>query len=230
MTIYPSTRVLPYVYQLTHKTTGQFYIGYREANSTPSHLDLPKYRTSSKVISEIGFDNFEWIIVAEFFSGNDAYDHEQWMIKESFDNPLILNGQYRANGKARFKAVCRPHSDETKAKISAAGRGRKLSEEHKAILNAVHIGRLNSEETKIKMSIAHLNKPKTAAHKENLSSAKSMTWCVIRPDGIRETIINMKAFCISNGLDPTHMGRVAAGKAKHHKGYVCSKNIPKIGC
>ena len=27
----------PYVYKLTHKETGQFYIGYREANKLPGY-------------------------------------------------------------------------------------------------------------------------------------------------------------------------------------------------
>ena len=50
MIIYPSSKVLPYVYTCTHKESGKIYIGYRCANKLPSHLDLPKYRTSSKIV------------------------------------------------------------------------------------------------------------------------------------------------------------------------------------
>ena len=57
---------LPYVYRLDHPTTGEFYIGYRSANKKPSHLDLPEYKTSSKIVNP-RFEEFNWIILAEFF-------------------------------------------------------------------------------------------------------------------------------------------------------------------
>ena len=77
MPIYPSSRVLPYVYVITHKETGQFYIGYRCNNKVPSSADLGiKYFTSSKKIKAIGFSSFNFIIVAEFFSKEAAFDFE----------------------------------------------------------------------------------------------------------------------------------------------------------
>src|ERR1035437_9879323 len=67
MSIYQSTKVSPYVYWLTHKETGQFYIGYREAHLVPSDQDLGFfYFTSSKQIKTLKFENFNHRIVAVF--------------------------------------------------------------------------------------------------------------------------------------------------------------------
>ena len=53
MNNYPSTRVKPYVYMGHNPVTGEFYIGYREANTKPSHIDLFDYRTSSNRVRPI---------------------------------------------------------------------------------------------------------------------------------------------------------------------------------
>jgi hypothetical protein len=118
MNIYPSTKVLPYVYWCTNRITGEFYIGYHESNSLPSHLDLPKYKTSSEYVKPI-FYQFDCHIVAEFFDGDDAFDFEQRLIQENWHDPLILNKQFRLpNGNIRFKSnahikvIC-PHCYES---------------------------------------------------------------------------------------------------------------------
>lgn len=106
MATYNSTRSCPYVYICTHKTSNEFYIGYREKNvkyNLPSDQDLPKYKTSSKKV-RARFDEYSWKILAEFTAGDDAYDFEQQLISENWNNPLLLNGYYRlTNGKKRFK-------------------------------------------------------------------------------------------------------------------------------
>lgn len=142
-------RVIPYVYRLTHKETGQFYIGYREANRIQSHLDLPIYQTSSEYISDIGFDKFNWEIVAEFFDGAHAYDFENELIKESFDNPLCLNKHYKLHkiGEARFKIT-----EESISKMAVSKTGKTLSEETKRRMSESRFGKIQSEETKKKRS------------------------------------------------------------------------------
>lgn len=95
----------------THKTTGQIYVGYREANKIPSDRDLFIYRTSSKIIRP-NFDDYDWFIVAEFFAGDDAYDFEQQLIYEYRDNQLLLN-QHCTYGQQRWKPKVGPQSTET---------------------------------------------------------------------------------------------------------------------
>ena len=123
MIIYHSTVVRPYVYFGIHKVTGEIYVGYREANKLPSNLDLFIYRTSSKVVHP-NFDEYDWYIVAEFFAGNDAYDFEQQLIYEHWDNPLLLN-RHCNYGKRRFKsAIGDQISAKTRERMSAAKKGK----------------------------------------------------------------------------------------------------------
>lgn len=113
MSIYPSLKVLPYVYMGIHKTTGKVYYGYREANTTPSHIDIYKYKTSCKQKDFI-FEEFNWIILAEFFDSGDAYDFEQSLIINMWGNPLLVNKRCYHNrnwfksktlGKAAYKNI-----------------------------------------------------------------------------------------------------------------------------
>ena len=125
MTIYSSDKAVPYVYLCTHKETGKFYIGYREANvklNRPSHLDLPEYKTSSTVVNP-EWSNYTWTIVAEFFDPSHAYTFEQQMICDNWKNPLLLNGQYRLGKIKQFRnsGSC---SDKSKKKMSDARKGK----------------------------------------------------------------------------------------------------------
>lgn len=150
-TIYTSEKVLPYVYKVTHKTTEQFYIGYRESNKVPSHLDLPKYKTSSKNIFSL-FDEFSYTIIAEFFNGSDAYDYEQKLIYDNWNDPLILNKNCRHNGK-QFRLS--HHTEETKNKISKSRYGMKFTELHKINIGLSSKGRSGYWKDK-NLSSAHI--------------------------------------------------------------------------
>ena len=132
-----STKVLPYVYLLTHTSTGQFYIGYRCANKIPSSEDIFKYQTSSSYVKRIGFDQFNISIIAEFFNSEYAYEFEQALIYENFTNPLILNKTVCVD-KQHFRL--RDHSPETKLKMSASRIGIKKSPEMIAKMSASKTG------------------------------------------------------------------------------------------
>ena len=147
MNIYQSTEVRPYVYICTHKITDEFYIGSRCYNiklNVVSHLDFPNYKTSSKTVKS-NFDDYNWIIFAEFFNDKDAYDCEQQLIFENWNNPLLLNKMCHY-GKNRFKPiVAYQHTEETKAKISAANKGKsKIRTPEHAIKLSSAISKSNS--------------------------------------------------------------------------------------
>src|SRR3989304_2364230 len=119
MNIYTSTKVLPYVYRLDHPVTGEFYIGYRSANKTPSSEDLGiLYFTSSKEASR-RFNEFTITIIAEFFKKEDAYIFEQQLIHENWSNLLKLNKRC-FHGSNNFFVVVGPKSYITKNKIRIA--------------------------------------------------------------------------------------------------------------
>ena len=159
MSIYQSIKPAPYVYMCVHKTTGQFYIGYREKNvylNRTSDTDLPLYRTSSKYINPV-FEEYNWHIVAEFVDGASAYDFEQVLIQEYWDHPLLLNRQYHIAGDTRFRN--NGHSEETKQKIKQARLGQIITEDHKRSISEAKKGK--------KMP------PRTTEHKRNISIAKT---------------------------------------------------------
>jgi hypothetical protein len=94
-------KIYPYVYKCTHKITGQFYLGYREANvslARTAEVDMPLYKTSSKKIHD-KFHEYHWEIIAVMFTGEYAYELEQLLIREEWDNPLCINGNI--SGKFR---------------------------------------------------------------------------------------------------------------------------------
>lgn len=116
----------PYVYKLTHKITSQFYIGYRCANKLAPEQDILIYQSSSRIVRNMGFDNFNIEILAVFFDKESAYDFEQQIIYENMSDCLILNKSVFIGGR-RF--VNHGHTPETKRKMSQIRKGVKKSPE-----------------------------------------------------------------------------------------------------
>lgn len=166
--LYETTKPAPYVYICTHKETSQFYIGYRERNvrtNTPSSMDIGvSYFTSSPHVRST-FSEYEFCVVAEFFDATEAYWFEQELIKENWNNPLLLNKQFydRNTTKGIFRHTgktsgftghhhteetkrkkSKPHTEETKKKISEKVAGEKHP----------NFGKQRSEESKLKQSMS----------------------------------------------------------------------------
>lgn len=159
MNICQSTIPHPYVYMCVHKITKEFYIGYREKNvklGLPSTSDLPKYKTSSKKVKPI-FEEFTWKILAEFETGDYAYDFEQELISEHWGDPLLLNENKFINGSKRFKKNV--VSEETRHKISKSNTGKSISVETRHKISTMLKGKPKSSDTIIKMC-----KPKSPEH------------------------------------------------------------------
>jgi hypothetical protein len=124
--------VKPYVYRLTHRATGRFYIGFRSKNVKlrRHHSDDlgVKYFTSSREITKSTFSEYDSVILGEFDTAEQAYWFEQTSIDENWTNPLLINKRNQKSYRKSF-LVC-SQSQRTKDKIAAAIRGRVRSEEH----------------------------------------------------------------------------------------------------
>ena len=151
-------KVLPYAYKITHKETGQFYIGSRTSKLAKHYSeDLGfKYFTSSNYVKELGFENFKIDWIEEFDDSETAYDWEQMLIYVNLKDPLCLN------------KVC--HFG--KMKWSTTGLKIVLTEEHKRKISASGIGRKMSKETKNKIAISNTGKKFTDERKSNISKSK----------------------------------------------------------
>jgi hypothetical protein len=164
MYIYNSTQVRPYVYLCTHKETGKFYIGYREKNvklNLTSDQDLPLYKTSSNIVKS-NFAEYTWEILAEFTTGDSAYDFEQQLISENWNNPLLLNESCRYGSTNRFKdgMLGKTHNIHTKEILRANKQGKTYeelygpdkAEELKKNASVKSTGRRHTDKTKEKLS------------------------------------------------------------------------------
>jgi hypothetical protein len=82
----------------------------------------------------------------------------------------------------------RKHSDETRAKMSAAHKGKSKSAEHAAKVGAAHKGKKRSEEYKKKLSVAHMGKIISLETRAKLSESAKLQWSdpLRRPDKSRK--------------------------------------------
>jgi hypothetical protein len=100
---------MAYVYRLTHKIDGRFYIGYRVRND----VDLGvKYFSSSKYINSDNFHEFSPEIIASGLERDAAYDLEQRLIFNDWNHPLIMN-ESCYHEKRRFRNKPGYSLDET---------------------------------------------------------------------------------------------------------------------
>lgn len=143
MTIYTSEKVMPYVYMGIHKETGEFYIGSRWANKTPSTSDLGVFYFTSSTKIKPRFAEFDWQVVAEFFDKDDAFAYEQSLIQQHWCNERMLNSMFSLNGKPGYSGMTgKQHSTETRMLMSwrALGLDDKVAE-YKAAKLAEHYKR-----------------------------------------------------------------------------------------
>jgi len=183
--------ILPYVYRLTHKLTNHFYIGYRCKNvylNKSSKDDLGVvYFTSSKLINSKNINDYDIEIIAEFYTSNDAYDFEQELIREYWDNPLLINDHYHRDGVGRWKNP--GHTTQTREKIRLArvgqkrsavsiakqkrsSEGRTLTETHKRNLAISKMGDRNPMFGKPAHNRLQLSAEELVQHKKNLNHQK----------------------------------------------------------
>lgn len=246
MIIYQSEQVQPYVYKGTHKITGQVYIGSRSSKKQklPSHLDLQKYKTSSKVVRPI-FHEFDWVIVAEFFEPEDAYKHEQLLISEQWDNSkeLSLNLQHRL-GKGSWNTIGREPvnkgikgiiklSDEVKDKMSKSRSGVKKSKEHRNNIGKARQGKKYSlREPKIITGRPHkgkrgpqlnpfkgIRKSKTEEQILNESINRTKLFDFITPAGFVIEQISIKDICSQFNLNRINAHPKFSANGKY-KGFI----------
>ena len=158
--------VLPYCYKITHKTTGQFYIGSR-CNKSAKHYSEDfgiKYFTSSKEVKELGFENFKIDWIEEFPTKELAYDWEQMMIHVNLKDPLCLN-KFSTFKNKKFSYSGKTHSEESRLKISNKAKNRIVSKETRNKMSNTRKGKKPSEEAKLKMSLSKQNISKETRNK-----------------------------------------------------------------
>ena len=170
-----------YIYKITNKENGKFYIGKR---STKRDIHKDKYMGSSKAIGKdvkLHPEKYVKVIICQCESEDEAYKTEALLVtQELVDDPMCYNlvvGGRRGN----FEVISR--------KISQSLRGKKLSEETKRKMSESHrgtIGFRHSEESKRKMSEKAMGRQ---------AWNKGTSWSAETIEKIRQSAKNRKKAC-----------------------------------
>lgn len=113
------------------------------------------------------------------------------------------------------------HTEESKAKISAANKGRNLgvsrdfTEEHCKNISKAKKGKKLSPEHKEKVVNALVGRKQPKSQKQKVADANSMDWLVTTPDGKEIKITNLRQFCKENNLSQGSL--TTYGKSKGFK-------------
>lgn len=191
-----------YTYKLVHINTNQIYIGSRKTKKSNPYDDLGiKYFSSSKIVKEIGFDNFYFGVIETFNDFDSCYWSEQNLIETNFLNLCLNRSYYRKTNNSRIFSMSgrkqtkehiekrisnkkgKPggmkgkfHSEETKLKISNSNKGKKLTPESIEKIRIGNIGKVDTQETKLKKSLSKIGKPSNAkGHKQTEDHKKKVS-------------------------------------------------------
>lgn len=186
----------PYIYKVTDKVTGEFYIG----SQCSGKVIGKNYFTSStnKSFKEKLKSNpaqFEIKIIGTFTDPESCVLQENIFIKFYITNPLCLNKFCIIGNKHQFstsgthpseetkKKLSESHkgqfvSEETRKKLSITSKNRRCSENTRKLLSALNKGKNNprygkclNEEQKRKISEANKGKHISEEHKRKLSES-----------------------------------------------------------
>lgn len=168
------------LYQTTNLINNKIYIGVHKLSNT---IDSKRYLGSGNAlklaIRKYGRKSFTRTTLTEFNCASEAYVAEAGVVTKEFcsreDTYNIKTGGIGGLG-GRLGAKC---TEEHKAKIGAANKGKIISEAHKVILRAVNIGnknclgRVHTEEARAKIKAARKNQIITEKHKAKMRASKT---------------------------------------------------------
>ena len=162
-----------YVYKITCKINGEFYFG--SSFNAKSDWYWGGGRRIKERISQYGKDNFIKEILGEFYDRTIAHQVENEYIEQFRHDDKCLNkklehhfGSFSEDSRSKNSAAKlgenhpmyrKHHTEETRAKMSAAHLGKHFSKEHRAKMSAALRGKHHTEETRAKISAALRGKP-----------------------------------------------------------------------
>lgn len=189
------------IYSITNTANGKVYIGQTRqglARRKGEHIhrfnlgerDHKLYRAMRKY----GIDKFRFEVVKYASKVEDLDELEMRFIAE-------FNSFQRG-----YNMTCGGDSisDETRAKLSAIHKGRKITWYDKVLATR-----------KINRAKNGPNDCPVRGEKSKLSKQ----YLVRKPDGTEQVVTGIRQFCRDNSLDHATLFAVLAGKQRHHKGY-----------
>lgn len=217
------------IYLITNKLNTKKYVGQTTMTIEERwkrHCWRCTLKTKRQIISsailKYGKENFQIFEIDYANSLEEANRKEvYWGL---FYNALCPNGYNLKLGGRCYSAT----SNETRAKIGLANKGKKASPETIKRLSESHKGFKVADGTKEKLSI--LNKGKKSHHNTNKAASSKVCkkYVFISPEGKEVVIINMRKFCLENNLGIPSMSYLATGKKKIYKGWRCKEVLGRM--
>ena len=140
---------MPYVYQITHRETGEFYIGSKYAiSSTPenttSYLGSPKGKTARCCRYKYLLSNEKHLlnktILGVFDTKEEAVEYEAEMHDKLFNDSLCLNGAKQTSTKFSGVFIGKDHQMFGKVHTDESRQKMRLAKVHKAKLKLAKVG------------------------------------------------------------------------------------------
>ena len=155
------------IYKITNQINGKSYVG-QTTTSLSQRMASHRYADSviGNAIRKYGWENFSVEVLEECDTKEELNEREIfWIAALNCKTPNGYNRSDGGDGPTGY--VC---SDETRAKLSAAGKGKKKSPEHRAKIGAGNRGKKQTPEAKAKISAARRGKSTTPETKAKLIS------------------------------------------------------------
>ena len=155
------------IYKITNQLNGKSYVG-KTTTSLKQRMASHKCADSviGKAIRKYGWENFSVEVIEECETPEQLNEREIfWIAALNCKTPNGYNRSDGGDGPTGY--VC---SDETRAKLSAAGKGVPKSPEHRAKIGDGNRGKKQTPEAKAKLSAAHTGKTSTEATRRKLIS------------------------------------------------------------
>ena len=200
------TPIPAYVYKVTCKWSGEYYFGFRAANTQQGRLPQDDlwihYFTSSKVIAALlksfPSTDFSAEVIAEYLDPDAAYWAEQLIIEQHLTDPLCINKWFRRreDGRKVFhnlgaKIIRSPQAMENYRLAGLRKRGKKLkprSDAYKKQQSIASTGRRHTQQT-----IEHLRIIKTGLPKKPESVKKQADKISGRPQAPEHVATRIEA-------------------------------------
>jgi group I intron endonuclease len=180
------------IYAIVNQVTRDMYVGsavtvnrrwatHRRDLAKQCHYNSKLQRAYDKY----GKDAFDWEIIQPVEDKKNLVEREQfWMNffvpaynnRPVADSPLGTKHSLETRAKMSAAHKGRVFSDKHKANLSASAQGRVISEERKKHLSEINKGKITSEETRAKIGATSVGRYHTDAAKQKISVANKARW------------------------------------------------------
>jgi group I intron endonuclease len=138
--------------------------------------------------------------------------------KMSEARKLVVLPPVSQEARAKHAENMRQRMQDPEAKARASGLGRKHNEETKEVMSEKRSAWLAIQDADSKSKM-------TTNGREASIKSRVQTFWLKSPDGEEFTITNLKQFCRDRGLDNSSLTKVANGKYRHAKFWLCRRIV-----